>query len=514
MKANHKKTLVSFFCVLVVLASAITPVSASFGTSLDNSEIIIDDTCVPGEVIVTFKDDISTNRQYSILENVTNTVRIGASAIDSVGNNSEAIKFNSLIQSHTIIVPVDKVESTIKLLRTFDEVVSAKPNQYVYMCDDADRDIYSAFAGVQSERSYDSSYDPTAQWHLDRMNVKSAWEMGFVGSSSIVVAVLDTGYGYHADLDPHIDHDRAYNVVDNSHNVTDTVGHGTFIAGVIGACLNGTGTNGICQNVTIVPIKIAVYENGNSDEAHIIAGINKAKEIGADVINLSYEVPNTANVRSSIRSFGKLVVIAAGNRASLMSPSVEIPNLVNDEPLWFTVGASTQSNTKWCNSNYSPIYIDIFAPGDNIYSTGYAERPNPQGATSYAAPMLTASVALIMSHATHLSPAQIKSYLMENVTTISGFDQYCVAGGIINLSKTVLAIYNEDRGAYSRGDVDGNGKVDSVDYLYAKRIALGTYTPTEQQIDILDIDRDGSVTANDYMVIKRYYLNTYYFPPR
>ncbi len=227
------------------------------------------------------------------MENVTNTARTGVSAIDCAGDNIEAIKFNSLIQSHTITVSVDKVESTIKLLRTFDEVVSAKPNQYVYMCDDADRDVYSEFVGVQSERSYDSPYDPTAQWHLDRMNVKSAWEMGFVGSSSIVVAVVDTGYGYHADLDPHIDHDLAYNVVDNNHDVTDTIGHGTFMAGIIGACLNGAGTNGICQNVTIVPIKIDAYERGRSSETYIIAEINKAKEIGADVINLSYEVPNT-----------------------------------------------------------------------------------------------------------------------------------------------------------------------------------------------------------------------------
>lgn len=112
-----------------------------------------------------------------------------------------------------------------------------------------------------------------------------------------------------------------------------------------------------------------------------------------------------------------------------------------------------------------------------------------------------------------LTPIQIKQYLMDNVTPVDGFNQLCVAGGILNISATVLAIYNENRGAYSRGDVNGNGTIDPNDYLIAKRAYLGTYTPTAAEIDIMDINRNGVVDSNDYLYIQRYYFRTYYFPP-
>ena len=112
-----------------------------------------------------------------------------------------------------------------------------------------------------------------------------------------------------------------------------------------------------------------------------------------------------------------------------------------------------------------------------------------------------------------MTPIQIKQYLIDNVTPVDGFDQLCVAGGILNISATVLAIYNENRGAYSRGDVNGNGTIDPNDYLIAKRAYLGTYTPTAAEIDIMDINRNGVVDSKDYLYIQRYYFRTYYFPP-
>ena len=92
-----------------------------------------------------------------------------------------------------------------------------------------------------------------------------------------------------------------------------------------------------------------------------------------------------------------------------------------------------------------------------------------------------------------MTPIQIKQYLIDNVTPVDGFD--------------------ENRGAYSRGDVNGNGTIDPNDYLIAKRAYLGTYTPTAAEIDIMDINRNGVVDSNDYLYIQRYYFRTYYFPP-
>lgn len=314
----------------------------------------------------------------------------------------------------------------------------------------------------------------------------------------------------------------AYNALDETHsNYSDvhTQGHGTFTAGIIGALINGSGTNGICPNVKIVPIRVSNASDGGASTCTIANAIDYATGIGADVANVNYShcfvSTGVCSVSEAINRFGNLVVMAAGNNNCEITPTSEhASGLANNEPLWFIVGASTYNNTKRSTSNYSSQWVDIFAPGQTIISSALPNTPNPSHGTSYAAPMVTAAVALIKSHATHLTPLQIKNYLIDNVTSVNGFNQLCVAGGVLNIYGAVNAIYNENRGAYSRGDIDGNGIIDSVDYLYAKRVALGTYTATPEQVDILDIDRDGAVTSVDYLMIQRYYFRTYYFPPR
>lgn len=59
------------------------------------------------------------------------------------------------------------------------------------------------------------------------------------------------------------------------------------------------------------------------------------------------------------------------------------------------------------------------------------------------------------------------------------------------------------------GDLNGNGKIDAMDYVLLKRYVLQTYTLTDEQLAIADINRDGSVNALDYMVLKRACLGTY-----
>lgn len=91
--------------------------------------------------------------------------------------------------------------------------------------------------------------------------------------------------------------------------------------------------------------------------------------------------------------------------------------------------------------------------------------------------------------------------------------QVCGIGTTQQKQNSRRYYHNENRGAYSRGDVNGNGTIDPNDYLIAKRAYLGTYTPTAAEIDIMDINRNGVVDSNDYLYIQRYYFRTYYFPP-
>lgn len=468
---------------------------------------------VPGEIILVFKEDTPReDRTRTMLDlcskaHGTNDLQTLNSYIDHDDSRFQVIR-----------VPDEKVLKTIVSATRNSSILFAEPNRIFFPAYD---DMSEPFDIDFPQYSYDpaAGLSNLGQWHLDRIQAKETWDSGFYGSENTIVAVLDTGYNYHPDLDANIDHSLAYNAVDQTHsNYNDSHhnGHGTFVAGVIGARLNNVGTNGICPNVKIVPVKVSNRSDGAASESVIIKrGIEYAKTIGADVINISYAHCTVAGVGEAVRSFGELVVMSAGNNNVEITPySPSASGLANWEPNWVIVGASTYDNDKWEYSNYSSNYVDIIAPGKDILSTSHTGEYRTGSGTSFSAPIVTASIALIKSRATHLTPIQIKSHMMRKVTQAEGFERYCVSQGIFNLYKSIIEIYNENRGAYSRGDANGNGTIDSTDCLVAKRIALDTYTPTAEEIDILDIDRDGSVTSIDYMLIKRYYEQTYYFPPR
>ena len=59
------------------------------------------------------------------------------------------------------------------------------------------------------------------------------------------------------------------------------------------------------------------------------------------------------------------------------------------------------------------------------------------------------------------------------------------------------------------GDLNGNGKVDAVDYAKVKRAVIGTYKLTEEEAFLADVDHDGQIKAKDYAMIKRIVLKTY-----
>jgi len=89
------------------------------------------------------------------------------------------------------------------------------------------------------------------------------------------------------------------------------------------------------------------------------------------------------------------------------------------------------------------------------------------------------------------------------------------------VSMSLLPVYaeisenseNETRPAYSKGDLNGDGQITSVDYLMLKRIFLGTLTPTVQQLFAADVNKDGKIASVDYLMVRRYFYQTYYFPP-
>ena len=188
------------------------------------------------------------------------------------------------------------------------------------------------------------------------------------------VAVVDSGIDVtHEDLKNKIA--ATYNVVDRNAPMRDTIGHGTFVAGVAAAQTNNAvGVAGAGYDTKILAAKIT-DDDGYVSIDDEIAGIKWAATHGADIINLSLGGPDSSAAEKAAVQYaqrrGVLVVAAAGNDgvADREYPAA-YPGVI-------AVGATnTRTHARAAFSNYGS-WVTVAAPGVGIYSTV------PKGHTDY-----------------------------------------------------------------------------------------------------------------------------------
>ncbi len=248
------------------------------------------------------------------------------------------------------------------------------------------------------------------------IGVNQAWNYGT--SSSVVVAVIDSGIDYnHVDLasniwrnsneiagngkdddqNGYVDDIRGWNFVSNNNNPMDDNGHGTHIAGTIGAVgNNSTGVAGINWSVQMMPLKF-LDRNGSGMLSDAVAAIDYARANGAKIINASWGSSGfSAALQSAIQRFqnaGGIFVAAAGNegannaRVPSFPANINLPNVIS-------VAASTSRDALANFSNYG-TNVDIAAPGSNIYSTLPGNRYGSMSGTSMASPHVAGAMALL-----------------------------------------------------------------------------------------------------------------------
>ncbi|MEM8926594.1 MAG: S8 family peptidase [Bacteroidota bacterium] len=228
--------------------------------------------------------------------------------------------------------------------------------------------------------------------------------------------------------DPYDFKSRGYGNGNPKNRVGDE-SHGTHVAGIIAAeRKNGKGVNGVANNVKIMAVR--AVPNGDEYDKDIALAIRYAADNGAKIINCSFGKsfsPNAEWVYDAIRyaaSKDVLIVHAAGNDGHDLDDS-ENPNYPNDHGFTpseisdnlITVGAlapSYGSNMVATFSNYGASNVDVFAPGDDIYSTMPNNEYDFQGGTSMAAPAVAGVAALIRSHHPNLTASQVKKVLMQS----------------------------------------------------------------------------------------------------
>lgn len=279
------------------------------------------------------------------------------------------------------------------------------------------------------------------------IDAPEAWSARFA-ASNVVVAVVDTGIRYtHEDLADNIwtnplDGSHGINAITGSTDPNDENGHGTLVAGVIGAVgNNGVGVAGVAWRVQLMACKF-VDLSGYGAVGDALACLDYARTNGAQIINASWGLDefsaSLSNAMAALREAGIIVVAAAGNDARdidalpFYPASFDLDNIM-------TVAATTRLDEDYTLSNFGLTNVDLAAPGQEIYSTA-AQSNNAYAAdegTSIAAAYLSGAAALLRVAYPTEPPAQIINRLLTSVDPLPGLAGRCASGGRLNLRKAL-----------------------------------------------------------------------------
>lgn len=287
------------------------------------------------------------------------------------------------------------------------------------------------------------------------------------GSHDVIVAVIDTGVdASHGALAPNMWRDPSvqdkavygWNFVTNQPNPSDDHGHGTHVAGIIGAVAQPlAGVSGVAHKVSIMAVKYYSEKNpGAVNLANTVKAINYAVEHGARIINYSGGGPEFSEeeylaIRRAEEK-GVLFVSAAGNEhqntdkvENYYYPSAYgLSNIVS-------VAATDVNNHLLPSSNWGKKKVDVAAPGEGIFSTLPAGRYGSMTGTSQATAFVTGVAALLLAKNPSLTPQQLKSIITSSVDKLPELADKLAAGGRINAHAALLQL--ESRKLLASADV-------------------------------------------------------------
>jgi thermitase len=327
---------------------------------------------VPDEILVGFKGHVTEQQAEAVYHGQ------GAVKIEKLRN----------VNIHRIRVAPAALEAVMRALAHRPEVEFAEPN-WRLAPDWVPNDPYFASA-----------------WHLPKIEAPASWDVA--PRATVIVAVLDTGVdGTHPDLAAKMV--PGFNFYSNNTVTADAMGHGTAVAGVIGAITNnGVGVASVAPLSRIMPIRTG-DATGFSYASAIVNGMTWAVDHGAKVLNISINsVAGVSSIKTAaqyVRSKGGVVVAAAGNCACFDSTP--------ENPYMISVSATVETDALASFSSRGN-YVDIAAPGDHIWTTVRGGGYMMHYGTSFASPVVAGVVAVMMGANPDLAPATIETLLLAN----------------------------------------------------------------------------------------------------
>ena len=412
-------------------------------------------------------------------------------------------------------------------------IIMVRPKKNAYKLDNLYRNVYTSKSGChylevpagmdierfseslkQSNQCEDVEYvtecifllepnDPhkTHQWYINKLQLKNAWNIT-TGNSNIKVAIIDTGVdrdyedlGYTSNSNyTNISYTLGYDYITGTQYSIPVDPHGSYVANIIGAKTNnGLYGCGISGGNNSPGVTLISYRASNA--LHVIQAINAAVNDGAKVINMSFSIsqnPDIDDAISNAYNHNVSVVCATGNSGL---SSIAYPASNN---LTIAVGGSTEQDLKTPPSNYG-TGIDLVAPGESIYLKGISSSGYYSGGgTSLAAPMVSGTIALMLSVNPYLTPDEIRTILHDSATKgnyyiySSGWNSE-VGYGILNTYLAVLCarlkivgpMYVNDEESYEIENLPSGYTVEwSLSDPYYNQNCLAQNTPSANECTI------------------------------
>jgi subtilisin family serine protease len=272
-------------------------------------------------------------------------------------------------------------------------------------------------------------------WGMRAIHAPRGWDIT-VGNKAVIVGVIDSGVDItHPDIRDNIwakpNETQGWNFVTNSDDVTDFTGHGTHIAGTVGAVGNNhIGVAGVCWQVGIAPMKIG---DAAFDLAAAVASIDYARVHDIPILNISwggrYDSPILKYV---IGQYNGLLVVSAGNSGMDIDNYPEYPASYDFDNI-ITVAASDPDGKLASYSNYGTKHADIAAPGTDIYSLDPMGGYSNAWGTSMAAPHVAGAAALLKSYNPNLTALEMKRLIMETAYPQPSMAGKIVSGGVLDV---------------------------------------------------------------------------------
>jgi len=259
------------------------------------------------------------------------------------------------------------------------------------------------------------------QWGFDKANINDAWNYGYTGKG-ITIAEIDTGIDLkNTDITKNL-HAASWNFVNNSANVMDDNGHGTFVSSEMIAANNGVGLTGASYDASLMVLKV-LDSNGSGSADKICSAMRYAVDHGANIINMSLGGGDYAGYAGALqyaKDHNVLVVMAAGNSggATPLDPAAyakQFDNCLAVGALQCNAATGALSMTSFSNQAGSTTpYGFVDAAGQDVVGYTVGGGAALWSGTSMAAPIVTATAALVWSADTAATASQIAQAMYQS----------------------------------------------------------------------------------------------------